>query len=514
MEGSSEAASDAPKRLFVIQKHAASHLHYDFRLEMAGVLKSWAVPKGIPFEQGQKHLAVHVEDHPLDYAYFEGTIPKGSYGGGTVMVWDSGEYTVSGPDPLEAYKTGKLHLHLKGKKLSGEWTLVRTRRAEGNKENWLLMKTGESVRAVGREKDNESALSGKTMQQIAASSDFSRNSTEPSTNQTAASTVRKADRLRFVEPMKTKLVKALPTAAGWIFEVKFDGYRAIAIKEDAKISLYSRNHKVLQFPDLAAALVRLQCKSGIFDGEIVALDEKGRPSFQLLQSREMENAPSAVAPICYYLFDLLNLDGADLCKRPLSERRNALKALLPNDGSPLRYSGALPGEPAQILAEIKARGLEGVVAKRIDTAYEPGQRSGAWIKLKCINEQEFVIGGYTPPKGARSHFGALLVGYYAHAKLHFAGKVGTGFSERLLNELIRDFKTLETAVCPFVDLPSRNASTEGLSMAELKKCHWIKPERVCQVKFTEWTRDGKLRQPVFLGLRKDKSPHQVIREEA
>ncbi|MCX6968391.1 MAG: non-homologous end-joining DNA ligase [Verrucomicrobia bacterium] len=499
--------TSATPGMFVVQKHAASHLHYDFRLEMGGALKSWAVPKGIPFGESEKHLAVQVEDHPLDYARFEGTIPKGAYGGGTVMVWDLGEYTVSGDDPLKAYASGKLHLHLKGKKLRGEWTLVRTRvRAGAGKENWLLIKTGDSVRPVSARKDDESALSGRTMKGIAQEQAFSLSETSPKP-------VRRGLRPEFVQPMKAKLVQTLPDHPGWIYEIKFDGYRAIAVKDSATVVLYSRNHKLLQFPELANAVARLSCESAVFDGEIVVLDAEGRSSFQLLQARQTGDALNA--PLYFYIFDLLHLDGVSFRDRPMSERKKLLAELLPKTDSPLRFSGALPGNPEEILSQIKAHGLEGIVAKRADSRYEPGKRSGAWIKVKCLNEQEFVIGGYTFPKGTRSHIGALLIGYYEQGRLRFAGKVGTGFSESMLEKMLRDFEPLRTATCPFVDIQLRGTTgNEGLSPAEVKRCKWIQPERVCQVRFTEWTREGKLRQPVFLGLRTDKAATEVVREKA
>ncbi len=508
--GRSKSPAGSAQSIFVIQKHAASHLHYDFRLEINGALKSWAIPKGIPFAQGEKHLAVHVEDHPLDYARFEGTIPKGSYGGGTVMVWDIGEYAVSGSDPLAAYRSGKLHLLLHGKKIHGEWTLVRSGYRQPGKENWLLIKTGDSVRPVSSRKDDESAVSGKTMQQISEKSEVP----TKAEGTVAAVGSRPKERSRrgsqhpeFVPPMKVKLVKTLPKEPGWIFEMKFDGYRAILIKDGGNVTLYSRNQKKLSFPELAKTVASVPCQSGVFDGEIVALDERGHPSFQLLQARE--RGESSKAPICLYLFDLLHLDGVDLQNRPLSERKNLLAALISKSDPALRYSGELPGTPDEILSQIKALGIEGVVAKRKDSRYEPGQRSGKWIKVKCINEQEFVIGGYTLPKGSRSHFGSVLVGYYEGGKLRFAGKVGAGFNERMLAAYMRDFKTLRSDACPFVDIHTPAV----LSAAELRNCRWVKPERVCQVGFTEWTRDGKLRQPVFLGIRTDKLPSAVIRED-
>ena len=490
--------------LFVIQKHAASRLHYDLRLEMEGVLKSWAVPKGIPYEKGDKRLAVQVEDHPLEYARFEGIIPKGEYGGGTVMVWDIGEYSVSG-DALAALAEGKLHLQFNGRKLKGEWTLVRTQLQRGNesdKPNWLLMKTGASIRPIGKRLDDQSALSNRTMGQIAADRD----------HQWHSNGVRPG----FIQPMKPKLVDAPPEGPGWVFELKFDGYRALAIKTGSEVRIFSRNEKLLKFPEIAKALADLPCQSAVLDGEIVALDEEGRPSFQLLQAREMGDSAAAgeAALICYYLFDLIQIDGEDLRGLSLIERKARLAKLLKGARDPLRFSSDLPGEPAAVLAQVAGRGLEGIVAKRADSLYESGARTGAWRKVKCINEQEFVIGGYTEPQGTRHYFGSVLVGYYENGTLRFAGKVGTGFSDRLLQTLFRQFQAFRTENCPFVDLPSKSAGrwNQGITPAQMKRCRWVRPEMVCQVRFSEWTRDGKLRQPVFLGIREDRPAAAVVRE--
>lgn len=492
----SNGKSPRPGTQYVIQKHAASRLHYDFRLEMDGVLKSWAVPKEIPFEHGDKRLAVRTEDHPLDYASFEGSIPAAEYGGGTVMVWDRGEYAVFGIDPARALEEGKLHMQLAGQKLKGEWTLVRTRGNAGEgKESWLLMKTGESAPAPGRLRDDRSAISGRTMKQIAADTTTVWNS------KAEAPAV-------FCEPMKAKLVRDLPEREGWIFEVKFDGYRAIAVKNGSDVSLVSRNKKPLDFPDLAGAVAALPCRNAVLDGEIVALAPEGRPSFQMLQARDLGEP----APIAYYLFDLLMLDGADVRTEPLTERRRKLEALLKDAGDLLRFSPGLPGKFEDVLAQIRKRGLEGIVAKQQASRYRSGVRSDDWLKLKCVNEQEFVIGGYT--QSDKRRFGAVLVGYCENGKLRFAGRAGSGFSDRLQDQLFRRFQELRAPTCPFSDFsmkPSRWRA-QGMSAADIKACVWLKPELVCEVKFTEWTRDGRLRQPVFLGLREDRPADSVIRE--
>jgi len=535
-----------PKRVagasrFVIQKHDASRLHYDFRLEMDGVLKSWAVPKGLPWKRGEKHLAVEVEDHPIDYEDFEGVIPEGNYGGGTVMVWDRGHYYVHGEKPLQALAEGRIHLVLEGKKVKGDWALIRTR-SERGKNQWLLLKSDADVKPISKKRDDESVKTGRTMKQITKDRDAEWQSSRPrdlSGPESLRERVRKAvanikkvsrtarikqagpalaDSLpaakpRFIEPMKPKLVETPPAQGGWIYELKFDGIRALALKDGVKVKLISRNGNDLtkRFDEVAADLESLPCEECVIDGEVVALDEEGRSSFQLLQAREMEGRES---PLCYYVFDLLQLNGRNLRGLPLTSRKEVLRQLCAGAGDPIRYSGELGEDATALLGEVKRRGLEGIVGKLADSVYESGRRSGAWIKLKGTNEQEFVIGGYTPPAGARQHFGALLVGFYKKKKLFFAGKVGTGFDTKMLATLHRKFRTEARADCPFADLPSRQGGqwVQGITPGMMRQIHWVNPGFVCQVRFSEWTRDNKLRQPVFLGMRDDKSPAEVRRE--
>jgi len=469
---------------FVIQKHAASRLHFDFRLEMGGVFKSWAVPKGMPYRHGDKRLAVRTEDHPVEYGGFEGIIPAGEYGAGTVMIWDRGSYSVSGGQPLKSLENGKLHMELAGEKLKGEWTLVRTRGGSGSdQESWLLMKTGESVRSPGKRREERSASSGRTMGQIAS-------------EKTAAWQSNVEAVPVFHEPMRAKAVERLPAEDGWLYEIKFDGYRALAIKNGKEAHLFSRNEKPLEFPELSGAVAGLPCRSAVLDGEIVALDSDGHPSFQLLQARDI----GTPAPIVYYLFDLLTLDGTDCRGESIHERRRRLAALLATAKDSLRVSPALPGRLENVLAEIRKLGLEGVVAKKVDSRYRSGAATGDWLKLKCLNEQEFVIGGYA--QSDKRGLASVLVGYYERSRLHFAGRVGSGFSELLLAQLGRLFQGIRTESPPFADIQPVDA----------RGAAWVRPELVCQVRFSEWTRDGRLRQPVFLGLRDDKSPMEVRRE--
>lgn len=498
---------------FVIQKHAASRLHYDFRLELEGTLKSWAVPKGMPYAKGEKRLAVHVEDHPVSYIDFEGTIPKGQYGGGTVMVWDRGTFETPSRSPAKDLEGGKLHFTLHGKKLSGEWYLVRLR----DEKQWLLIRGGDDLRPVSKKLEDTSALSGKSMKEIAAGEVVWQSKRVAATPTPQATTKKKREpplKLRFVEPMKARLAETLP-AGEWAFEIKHDGYRAIAMKEGNRVQLLSRNEKDFaeKFPEVVEAVSELKAKDAILDGEIVALDEKGRSTFQLLQSRELgEERP----PIFYYAFDLLRLNGKDLRSEPLATRKAALEKLLVKTPEAIRYSASLDGKVDELLKQTRRLGLEGLIAKRVDSVYEAGQRTGAWVKLKVQQTQEFVIGGHTPPAGSRQHFGALLVGYQDKDGLRFCGKVGTGFNTALLAELARRFQKSAVARCPFHNLPEKRAGRyrQGVTAGEMKKCHWVKPTLVCQVKFAEWTSEGKLRQPVFLGLREDKSAAEVVRETA
>jgi bifunctional non-homologous end joining protein LigD len=529
---------------FVIQKHDASRLHYDFRLEMDGVLKSWAVPKGLPWEKGEKHLAVEVEDHPVEYATFEGIIPEGQYGGGTVMVWDRGQYHVYGEDPLKALKDGRLHLVMDGEKAKGEWSLIRTR-MDGNKAQWLLLKSGTGIKPISKKRDDQSVKTGRTMAQIAAQKDAEwqsnreegrkpdlktrikaalkkkddrREKSEPKRSKASALPEKALTKLpaakpRFIDPMKPRLMDTPPTGGDWSYELKFDGIRACVVKAGDKISLISRNGNDLRarFAEAADAMLDLPAEECVIDGEVVALDEEGRSSFQLLQGLEMEGHKS---PVRFYVFDLLQLNGKSLLGLPLTARKELLAGVCGDAGDPIRYSGEIGRDASALLPEVQKRGLEGLIGKLRDSVYEPGRRSGAWIKLKCVNEQEFVIGGFTPPQGARQHFGAVLVGYYEKKKFLFAGKVGTGFNTKSLASLHKKLKAQKRDDCPFADLPSKQGGqwVQGITPAMMRKIDWVNPVLVCQVKFAEWTREGKLRQPVFLGLREDKKATQVGRE--
>jgi len=322
-----------------------------------------------------------------------------------------------------------------------------------------------------------------------------------------------AGKPRFIPPMKPKLLDAPPTAGDWMYELKFDGIRLIAVKNGEKVSLISRNENELagRFAEVAADIRALPIDDCVIDGEVVALDEKGGSSFQLLQAHEMEGRR---APIYYYVFDLLQAARKSLIGLPLERRKDLLSSLCEGAADSIRFSGEIGGDPVALLREVKRLGLEGVIGKQRGSVYEPDRRSGAWIKLKCVNEQEFVIGGFTPPRGARKHFGAVLVGYYEKKRLLFVGKVGTGFNTKLLASLHNKLKAEKRNDCPFADLPSKQGGqwVQGITPTMMRQIEWVNPVLVCQVKFSEWTRDGKLRQPVFLGLREDKKPAEVVRE--
>ena len=504
----SRARGQGNSRLFVIQKHAATRLHYDLRLEMEGTLKSWAVPKGPPYDLHEKRLAMAVEDHPMDYARFEGVIPKGEYGGGTVMVWDIGTYDVIDGN----YWQGKLHVVFHGKKLNGEWILVKSKDRDGKGNAWLLIKGGAPMERLSQKQDDSSALTRRSMEQIAKAKDAVWHSNRNSSFASATDEESIVDleslpktRVKFIEPMLAKSVTELPQATDkWLYEVKLDGYRCFAGQDSRGVTLWSRRANVFtkDFPTIARACESLPADT-LLDGEVVALDERGRASFNLIQHHR-----SRASAIRFYAFDLLVYRGRSLLGLKLTERRILLAEALAFLDQSVRLSENFEVEPDELLQGAKKLGFEGIVAKRKDSLYEPGKRSGAWLKYKLNHSEELVIGGYTPG----SPFDALIVGYYQEDKPYFAAKVRNGFVPRLRHEVFKRLKPLETTECPFVNLPEKKRTQWALTREEMKHCRWVHPDLVAQIEFTEWTPDGHLRSATFVGLREDKNPREVVRE--
>jgi bifunctional non-homologous end joining protein LigD len=495
--------------LFVIQKHAARRLHYDLRLEMGGTLKSWAVPKGPPYELHEKRLAMATEDHPMEYAKFEGTIPKGEYGGGTVMVWDIGTYELLDGN----YWKGKLHVFLNGKKLKGEWILVKGDDRDGKGNTWFLIKAGTQMERPSQKKENSSALSGRSLEKIAAAGDAVWHSNR-NTSQRASRIPLSTDldlkslaetRVNFIQPMLAATATELPKASDdWIYEIKLDGYRCLAGRDSSGAKLWSRRGNLFtgDFPSIARACASLPDDT-LIDGEIVALDGEGRVSFNLLQHRR-----SGASAIRFYAFDLLVYQGRSMVGVELSKRRKLLAGLISQASESIQLSESFEVAPTELLRVAKQLGLEGIVAKNKRSRYEPGKRSGAWIKYKANKGQEFVIGGYTQG----NPFDAVVVGYYRDGKLIFASKVRNGFVPRLRRELASRLKPLETDSCPFANLPEGKRTPWALTKEEMKKCVWLRPALVAAIEFTEWTPDGHLRSATFAGLREDKKPEDVVRE--
>ena len=489
---------------FVVQKHDASRLHWDFRLELDGVLKSWAVPKGPSIDPDDKRLAVRTEDHPLDYGKFEGTIPKEEYGGGTVMLWDKGHWHPEpGKDPSKTLEDGHLHFELEGERMKGEWVMFRLKPRPGEKsENWMLKKVTDEYAEPDLgdalvEQCVTSVTTGRTMAEIAAGTDVWHS--ERSAKHKPGRARRKAGLgpPKFRPPQLATLVDAVPTGADWIHEYKYDGYRLLIATAGGAATAWTR--KGNDWSDKFRSIVRAASKlpaGCLIDGEAVAIGKDGKPSFQLLQS----TLKGGEADLVFYAFDLLVEAGKDITGRPNLERKERLAALLKGAGSPILYGDHVLGKGEALFDAIcKERG-EGIISKKASAAYR-GARTRNWLKVKCLERQEFVIIGWQESDKRRG-FKSLLLATREQRKLRFCGKVGTGFDDRLLESLSERMAPLETDR-PAVDVPRPGR----------RGAHWIEPKLVAEIAFTEFTNEGILRHPSFIGLREDKPAREVKLEK-
>ena len=504
-----QARSRAADNYFCVQRHDATRLHYDFRLEVDGTLKSWAVPKGPSLEPLAKHLAMHVEDHPIDYGSFEGNIPKGEYGGGSVMLWDRGSYELLGDAPaLQQIERGDFKFRLHGEKLQGEFALVLMRgRGKGNE--WLLIKKKDADAKPGWniEDHARSVLTGRTQQEIAENLAPSQTPAPSSQSLAMPAGAIKSPMPRSVSPMLATLATRPPSGESWLYEVKWDGVRALCFIENNELRIFSRSGKRCdqQYPELSVLPRHVKASQAILDGEIAVLDEKGRSSFSLIQPRISVGDPNSVAhlsrstPVNLFLFDVLYLDGYDLRGVPLEERKRLLSEIVaPSER--IHVSDFFTVDGDAMLEAARANGLEGIVAKARGSKYE-GRRSRDWVKVKVITSDDFVIGGFT--HGERDYFSSLVLGLYDGEKLTHAGQVGTGFNEKTLKEIYAKIEPLIIQKSPFTG-----------TVKALRDVTWLRPELVAEIKYLEMTPDGLLRAPVFVALRPDKDPRECVRETA
>ena len=502
--GASQPAPSSDERLFVVQKHAARRLHYDLRLELGGVLLSWAVPRGFSLDPSEKRMAVQTEDHPIEYADYEGVIPDGNYGAGPSIVWDRGRWVALEP-PETGLEKGKLLFELHGYKLRGVWTLVRTKRAgqtEGGKE-WLLIKKPDAwAHPEPTSFPEESIVSGLTVEELPEARE---KADAIRAELKKAGARERAVTLDGVKVMLAEVADGAFSHREWVFELKWDGYRLLSGKEGARVRLCYRrgNDATSLFPEIAKAILALPYRGLVLDGEVVVCEDDGRPAFQRLQKRSQVTRAADVAraalahPASYYVFDLLAFDGLDLRGLPLITRKAALSRLLPSRG-PVRYADHVEGDGEALWAEVQRRGLEGLVAKKADSIYRPG-RSTDWLKVRVAHTGDFVVIGHTPPEGGRVGFGALHLGAYDGEELVYAGRVGSGFTQQQLLALAERLKA-----------DRRPKPPAGGPLPTGRGHLWVTPRFAVEVRYTEWTEDGLLRQPVFLRLREDKPLKECV----
>jgi bifunctional non-homologous end joining protein LigD len=507
-----------PGSLFVIQKHAATRLHYDLRLQIGDALASWAVPKGPSTNPADKRLAVRVEDHPVSYAEFEGNIPRGQYGAGSVIVWDRGVWSTDAKDPKSALRRGRLDFSLDGERLRGEWTLTRLKgkKEDDDRENWLLIKRTDEYAADNgpiTDAHTTSITSGRTLEEVARTVAGRMPAKKPKkTARTREAVLAPEAEARDrpgakpgpmaddYSPQLCTLAPAAPPGDNWLHEIKYDGYRLLARKSGGDVRLTTRNGHdwTHRFKPIASALRAVTAEAAVIDGEAVIMDDNGRSSFQMLQ-RALKGGSSE--RLAFMVFDLLHLDGVELARTPLAERKKMLRAIVPGGQQGIvRFSEHVAGRGPEMHREACRLGLEGIVSKKADAPYSQN-RSPNWLKVKCARRQEFVVIGWTDPSGSRKRFGSLLLGAHDdRGELHYTGRVGTGFDRVLLDDIADRLARMERKTCPADHKPTA---------AESRNAHWVRPELVVEVEFSERTDDGRLRHPVFQGIREDKPADEV-----